>query len=76
MHIVKDLNDYKLTPKQTVFLDFIKENIGSYSSYEKIKNTNYIRKYASPQNEFLMYNNAMPYSQVHRLRIAQKKSHY
>ncbi len=76
MHIVKDLNDYKLTPKQTVFLDFIKENIGSYCYCEKIKNVEYIKKYSSPQNEFLIYNDSLPYSQVHRLKNIQKKSHY
>ena len=76
MYIVKDVNDFKLTPKQTVFLDFIKDNIGSYSCYEKIKNTKYVRHYASPSNEFLIYANSMPYSQVHRVRMSQKKAHH
>ncbi len=75
MYIVKDVNDFKLTPKQTVFLDFIRENIGSYSCHEKIKNTDYIRHYSSPRNEFLVYTNSMPYAQVHRLRVNQKKAH-
>ena len=74
MHIVKDLNDYKLSRKQRVFVDFISDNIGTYCSYEKIKNVNYMRKYAAPLNEFVAYNMALPYEQIHRLKVIQQKS--
>lgn len=76
MHIVKDLNDYKLNRKQRVFVDFIADRIGSYCSCEKIKNAAYLRKYVTPVNEFVTYNNATPSLAVRRLKINQQKSTY
>lgn len=75
MYIVKDLNDYELNPKQRVFVDFIQDKIGTYSSHEKIKNTEYIKKYVSPINDFLVYNTTLPYQQIQRLRVNQQKAH-
>lgn len=75
MYIVKDLNDYELSSKQRVFVDFIQDKIGTYCSYEKIKNTEYIKKYVSPINDFLVYNTSLPYKQIQRLRVNQQKAH-
>ncbi len=74
MYIVKDLNDFRLSKKQRVFVDFISDKIGTYSSYEKIKNIDYMRKYVSPHNDFLAYASALPYEQIHRLRVNQQKN--
>ncbi len=76
MYIVKDLNDFTLNKKQRVFVDFISDKIGTYFSYEKIRNREYIKKSLAPKNEFVSYNNASPYKQIHRLKIDQQKSTY
>lgn len=75
MYIVKDLNDYKLNSKQRVFVDFIQDKVGTYFSHEKIRNVKYIKQYVSPVNDFVIYNNTLPYTQVQRLKAYQKKAH-
>ena len=59
MDIVRNLKDFKLTHKQKVFAGFLKENISTYSCSEKITNKAYIRKYFSPENDFLIYSTAV-----------------
>lgn len=55
MDIIKNLKDYKLSPKQRIFASFLKENISSYSCSEQITNKVYLRKYFSPENDFTIY---------------------
>jgi len=55
MDIVKNLKDYALTHKQRVFAGFLKEQVTTYSCNEKITNKAYLRKYFSPENEFVIY---------------------
>lgn len=59
MDIIKNLKDYHLSHKQKIFAGYLKENISSYSCSEKISNKNYIRRYFSPDNDFLIYTTAM-----------------
>jgi len=59
MDIIKNLKDYKLTHKQRVFAGFLNENISTYNCSEKITNKAYIRKYFSPENDFLIYSTAV-----------------
>lgn len=66
MHIVKDLNDFNLNSRQRVFVDFIRDKIGSSCSYEKIKNTAYKRQYAEPLNDIVAYNLQSAYPRVRR----------
>jgi len=76
MYIVKDLKDFELTSQQRVFVDFIKDKIGSYCSYEKIVNKNYKQLYASRQNDFVIYNTSMPCAEPVRLLRNNYKSAY
>ena len=55
MDIVKNLKDYEWTTQQKIFASFLRENISSYSCSEKITNTEYIKKYSEPSNDFLIY---------------------
>lgn len=59
MDIIRNLKDFKLSHKQKVFAGFLKENISTYSSSEKITNKAYLRKYFSPENDFLIYSTAV-----------------
>ena len=59
MDIIRNLKDFKLTHKQKVFAGFLKENISTYSCSEKITNKAYLRKYFSPENDFLIYSTAV-----------------
>lgn len=59
MDIVKNLKDYQLTHKQRVFAGFLKEQVSTYNCAEKITNKNYIRRYFSPDNDFLIYSTAV-----------------
>lgn len=74
MYIVKDLKDFELNSQQRVFVDFIKDKIGSYCSYEKITNKNFAKKYASPINDFNIYNTSMPCAEPVRLLTNKYKS--
>ncbi len=55
MDIIKNLKDYGLSPRQRIFASYLKENITSYSCCEKITNKTYLRKYFSPENDFVIY---------------------
>lgn len=55
MDIIKNLKDYRLSTEQKIFASFLKENISSYSCSEKITNKNYLRKYFSPEHDFIIY---------------------
>jgi len=69
MDIIKNLKDYRLSHKQRVFASFLKENISTYSCSEKITNKAYLRKYFSPDNDFLIYSTAV----ADPARLIQKK---
>jgi len=59
MDIVKNLKDYRLSHKQKIFAGVLKENVSTYNCSEKITNKAYIRKYLSPDNDFLIYSTAL-----------------
>lgn len=59
MDIIKNLKDYKLSHKQKIFAGFLKENVSTYNCSEKITNKAYIRRYFSPDNDFLIYSTAV-----------------
>lgn len=55
MDIIKNLKDYPKTPKQRIFASYLRENLSSYTCYERITNKKYLRKYFSPENDFVVY---------------------
>lgn len=59
MDIIKNLKDYRLTHKQKIFAGFLKEHVSTYNCSVKITNKAYIRRYFSPDNEFLIYSTAV-----------------
>lgn len=59
MDIIKNLKDYQLSHKQRVFAGFLKENVSTYNCSEKITNKDYLRKYFSPDNDFVVYSTAV-----------------
>ena len=73
MDIIKNLKDYRLSHKQRVFASFLKENISTYSCSEKITNKAYLRKYFSPDNDFLIYTTAIadPARLIHKKAVGE-----
>ncbi len=69
MDIIKNLKDYRLSHKQKVFASFLKESISNYTCSEKITNKASLRKYFSPDNDFLIYSTAV----ADPARLIQKK---
>ena len=59
MYIVKNLKDYDLSHKQSVFAGYIKDNVDSYVCYEKVTNRMALRKYFAPDNNFEIYTTAI-----------------
>ncbi|MCQ2743815.1 MAG: hypothetical protein MJ230_03345 [bacterium] len=59
MYIVKNLKDYDLSYKQKIFAGFIKDNVDSFTCYEKITNLNAMRKYFAPDNNYEIYTTAI-----------------
>lgn len=59
MDIIKDLKDYARNHKQRVFAGYLKEQATTSSCSEKITNKAYLRKYFSPDNDFLIYSTAV-----------------
>lgn len=55
MDIIKNLKDYQLNHKQRVFAGFLKESVSAYTCVEKITNKAYLRRYFSPENDFVIY---------------------
>ena len=59
MDIIKNLKDYKLSNKQRIFAGYLNDKICSYTCSERITNKNFIRRYFSPDNDFLVYSTAV-----------------
>lgn len=59
MDIIKILKDYELSNEQKIFANAIKPRISTYTCSERIKNKHFLRKYFSPENDFLVYSTAM-----------------
>lgn len=55
MEIIKNLKDYNLSTQQKIFASFLKENISAYSCREQIKNKEFMKRYMSPENDFVVY---------------------
>ncbi|MGN1125121.1 MAG: hypothetical protein ACI4SM_02935 [Candidatus Gastranaerophilaceae bacterium] len=69
MDIIKNLKDYKLSTKQRIFAGYLNDKISSYTCSEHITNRAYLRRYFSPDNDFLVYSTAV--SDVASLRYIQ-----
>ena len=59
MDIIKNLKDYKLTNKQRIFAGYLSDKICSYTCSEHITNKSFMRRYFSPDNDFLVYSTAV-----------------
>jgi len=59
MYIVKNLKDYDLSQKQRIFAGYIKDNVDSFTCYEKITNQMAIRRYFAPDNDYSIYTTAI-----------------
>ena len=59
MDIKTNLKDYSVSHKQRVFAGYLKEQASSTSCSEKITNKDYLRKYFSPDHDFLIYSTAV-----------------
>ena len=55
MDIVKNLKDYQLSHKQSIFAGYLKDNVDSYVCFEKITNRLAMRKYFSNDNNYVEY---------------------
>lgn len=60
MRIVKNLKDLSLNEDQKFFASIIKDEFGCDTYCEEITNTEFRKRYAQPQNEFVVYNTAAP----------------
>ena len=61
MNIVKVLDDYSKTDDQRELV------LPSTVCYEPIKNKDFIRKYMTPLNDFVIYTTAVPCADVRRV---------
>lgn len=59
MYIVKNLKDYDLSHKQKIFAGYIKDNVDSFTCYEKITNRTAMRNYFAPDNDYEIYTTAI-----------------
>ena len=59
MYIVKNLKDYDLSLKQRIFAGYIKDNVDSFASFEKVTNCSAMRKYFAPNNDYEIYTTAI-----------------
>lgn len=59
MYIVKNLKDYELSHKQRIFAGYIKDNVDSYTCYEKITNRMAMRNYFAPDSDYMVYTTAI-----------------
>lgn len=60
MRIVKNLRDLSLNEDQKFFASIIKDEFGCDTYSEEITNKEFIKQYAQPLNEFVVYNTAAP----------------
>ena len=59
MYIVKNLKDYDLSHKQRIFASFLKDQVDSYTCYEKITNRSALRNYFAADNNYIEYSTAI-----------------
>ena len=67
MNIVKVLDDYSKTEEQRELVEYLKGILPSTVCYEPIKNKEFLRKYMTPLNDFVIYTTAMPCADVRRV---------
>ena len=67
MNIVKVLDDYSKTGDQRELVEYLKGVLPSTICYEPIKNKEFLRKYMTPLNDFVIYTTAMPCADVRRV---------
>lgn len=67
MNIVKVLDDYSKTEDQRELVEYLKGVLPSTICYEPIKNKDFIRKYMTPLNDFVIWTTAMPCADTRRM---------
>lgn len=67
MNIVKVLDDYSKTEDQRELVEYLKDVLPSTICYEPIKNKDFIRKYMTPLNDFVIWTTAMPCADTRRV---------
>ncbi len=67
MNIVKVLDDYSKTEEQRELVEYLKGILPSTVCYEPIKNKEFLKKYMTPLNDFVIYTTAMPCVDVRRV---------
>lgn len=60
MDIVKNLRDVSLNEDARFFADLIKDEFGYDTCVEKIKNIEFLQRYAKPLHDFNIYTTAQP----------------
>ncbi len=67
MDIVKVLDDYSKTDDQRELVEYLKGVLPSTICYEPIKNKDFIRRYMTPLNDFVIWTTAMPCADARRV---------
>jgi len=67
MNIVKMLDDYAKTDEQKDMATYLKEVLPSAICYEPIKNKEFMRRYMTPLNDFIIYTTAAPCADAARV---------
>lgn len=72
MDIVKNLRDVSLNEDARFFADLIKDEFGYDTCVEKIKNIEFLKRYAKPLHDFNIYTTAQPTAEGMRM-VAWKR---
>lgn len=72
MEIVKNFRDFSLNEDQKFFADIIKDEFDCNICHEKVKNIDFLQRYAQPLNDFTIYTTAQPTAEGMRM-VAWKK---
>ncbi len=67
MNIVKVLDDYSKTEEQRELVEYLKEALPSTICLEPIKNKEFIRRYMTPLNDFVIWTTAIPCADARRV---------
>lgn len=67
MYIVKVVDDYSKTPEQRNMAAYLREILPSVVCYEPIRNKEFIKRYMTPLNDFIIYTTAAPCADASRV---------
>ena len=73
MRILKNLKDLNLSEDQQFFASIIKDEFGCDTYIQDITNAEFIKQYARPQSECVVYNTASPNTEGVRLLAWRRK---